>query len=465
MKRPNHLDRRRFLMGVGGITLGLPMLNAFAETCSVKAAAGEPQRYILMHNSQGTVLNAWNPIGTESSFALSEILQPLVNHKEKLLIIGGCDNISANGHFGGTICGYTGADFLDPSAPGESLAASGPSIDQLLATRIQGTAAVHSLNMAIGSGTGGKYYTSRNFWRSAGDPVSSVADPLDTYFKLFAGGDADPKVLETQLARRKSVLDAVLDNFNHLRSRVGKVDRAMLDAHAQKVFELEKKLTLLTQAKKACTGIPMPVLPEGYDFRLHAFEPQSADLQMDLMVYAMGCGLTRVGTLLFPLAHSPTFPWLEAEWGGPLWDVNQYDVWHTMVHSGRDIDGNGTAEPGLRRGYTHYAEMFALLLDKLAAYPDCDGKSMLDTSLVHWGTEFGDGHGHSTMAVPVVLAGTVGGTKGMGRWLDYNSTGTYVASAHSLNEVYVAILHAFGFDDPTFGDHKDFPTGPLPGVL
>ena len=464
MKRPNAIDRRRFLIGVGGVTLGLPMLNAFAGPCSTQAAAGQPQRYILMHHGQGTVLNAWNPTGTETGFVLSEILQPLANHKDKLLIIGGCDNISANGHAGGTICGYTGVDFLDPAAPTESLAGGGPSIDQFLASRIQGSAAVHSLNLSIGSYGGGKYVTSGSFWRAAGDPVSSVADPLDTYFKLFAGGDADPKVMEAQLLRRKSVLDAVLENFNHLRSRVGKVDRAMLDAHAQKVFELEKKLALLNEAKKACTGIPSPPASEGYDFKLHAYEVESADLQMDLMVYAMGCGLTRVGTLVFPYAHAPTFPWLEAQWGGPLWDVNQYDVWHTMVHSGRDIDGQGTAEPGLRRGYTHYTEMFAKLLDKLAAYPDCEGKSLLDTSLVHWSTDFGNGSGHNTQAVPVVMAGTVGGTKGMGRWLDYSS-GSWQASSHSLNEVYVAVLHAFGFDDPTFGDHKDFPTGPLPGVL
>ena len=138
-----------------------------------------------------------------------------------------------------------------------------------------------------------------------------------------------------------------------------------------------------------------------------------------------------------------------------------------MVHSGRNIDGNNTAEPGLILGYRHYSDMFALLLTKMKQIPAGNGQTLLDTSLVLWGSEFGDGLGHNSRRIPLIMAGTTGGLS-MGRWLNYfpdvanHNSGN---PTHSINAVFVGILQAFGMETNTFGNHMGMPEGPLPGIL
>jgi hypothetical protein len=374
-----------------------------------------------------------------------------------------------NGHTTANRSLYTGLGFADEQVDVSQLTSAGPSIDKVVAERIQGNAPLQSLNLGVTGGSlSNSYAPSQMFSRGFNDPVVNTVNPLETYYKFLAGGGSDAEAAAQLLARRVSVLDTVLENFNQLKSRVSKADQLTLEAHAAKVYELEQQFIQLEEAKEACSGYPLPSGPEGYQHWSHDWEVVSANLQMDIMLFALNCGLTNVATLEFLYGHGPTFPWMEAELGGPLVNIDNYDVWHSMVHSGRNIDGNLTAEPGLVLGYRHYTEMFALLLDKMKQIPTGNGETLLDSSLVMWGSEYGDGLGHNKRRIPLILAGTTGGLS-MGRWLDYfpqpvpnHNSGN---ATHCVNEVYVAILQAFGGQDTTFGNHMGMPTGSLPGIF
>jgi hypothetical protein len=463
------LSRRNFLVGAGGVILGLPALESFGAPCLPEAGCIGPKRFILFHSPQGTVLDQWRPQGDELAFALPEILSPLKSFKKDCLFIGGVDNVARNlmtvgdGHVTANRSLFTGLGFASETVDTSQLSFAGPSIDQVIATRIQNDAPLRSLNVGISAGDAGNSYVQSPFFSNGfNDPVSLIADPMTVYLKYFAGGEGDLEAAAALLSRRKSVLDAVLDNFKHLNARVSQADQVILEAHANKVFELEQQLILIEEKKEACGGVQAPDSPEGYEFWSHEWEPTTAALHFDLIVYALSCGLTNTATIDFRKLNGPSFPWLWDEFGGPLVPTNKYDNWHGMVHTGRNIDGNETPEPGLIRGYKWYAEMFKLLLQKLNAAPGAFGESLLDSTLTMWGTEYGDGKGHVTTDLPVVLAGRVGPQK-MGRYLDYFDK--EAKGKHCVNEVYVALLQAFGQSDTAFGNHMDCPTGPLPGIL
>ena len=118
------LSRRRFLVGMGGLTLGLPYLEALAAPCLPGGACEPPQRFVLFHHQQGTVLDHWYPSGTETNFTLPTILSPVTPHQEQCLFIGGLDNVAAqlmsagNGHSTANCSLYTGGGFADEAVGG-----------------------------------------------------------------------------------------------------------------------------------------------------------------------------------------------------------------------------------------------------------------------------------------------------------------------------------------------------------
>jgi len=132
-----------------------------------------------------------------------------------------------------------------------------------------------------------------------------------------------------------------------------------------------------------------------------------------------------------------------------------------MVHDGRD-------EPGLVVGFRWYCEQLAALLSALDARVDVDGENLLDTSLVLWVSEFGNGTGHNTNKIPYALIGNAGGLQ-MGRYLDYMNGGPddpYSPSEFSSNQFLVSLLRMFGGNDLTFGlTDPSLPEGGLPGLL
>lgn len=484
LRRNPGMRRRAFLQGAGGLAVSLPFLNYFRPGVA-RANGNRPCRFIVLNHRQGTLGFDWRPTGTETNFNFGQLLAPLEAHKQDLLVVAGIDNLAADlnvrldGHQRAEKTLYSAEMTLENmSANGDPLpadqqtdtaTAGGISIDQELASRISTQTPFRSIDLSIGN-YGDAWIEQRTledtaFWSGPGQPVTSIIDPTLTFEYLFSdpsGGDSEAAA--RLLAQRLSVLDAVQDNFSHLRGRLGAEDRMRLDAHADKIRSIEQRL----QNAPTCSS-PSLELPPGYDFRLD--DPVSARAQIDMLVLGMSCGMSNVGTLNFTDGHGPTFPWIEdpnpvvppvpVGWSGdPAVDPPPagYTEWHDMVHRGQPLVESDplTAEPGLFAGFHFYSEIFAYLVETLRNTPAPEGGTMLESTCVLWLSEFGNGGRHWTYRLPTVLAGNVGPEVQMGRFVDFEPSQDWVGSGYNTSQLFTTILQAFGFDDPSFGKTGSF---------
>jgi len=203
------------------------------------------------------------------------------------------------------------------------------------------------------------------------------------------------------------------------------------------VRDVERRLDILPPV----TGCFAPQQPPELDQDSETTMQQIAALQTDLLSVAFGCDLVRVASLQFSDGiNTIRFPWVGSMMEG-----------HALSHSG---DGDPAARQQLILRHRWYVEQIARLLDRLAATPEGDG-SVLDNTLIVWGSEIGTGNSHSHENIPFLLAGGAGGAVKPGRYLDFGG--------RSHIDLLVSVLNAMGIESETFG-HPDFVRGPLPGL-
>ncbi len=444
--RPSRsLRRRGFLRGAGGIVVGLP----FLESVSTPAQAGgaSTTRFVTFMHPQGTIPDLWLPTTTGEDFEMPEVLLPLTALQAKINILSGIDNgitplIGGSGHGVSSRTLLTSQPKVENvsgdelvTAYGENGPAAGPSIDQVIANRL-GPAPYSSIELAIGGGTGtGAHYA------GAADPVSFEPDPVAAFDRLFSDFDPEaPSSLQQLRAARGSVLDAVGDSFDELQTRVSADDRQRLQAHAEKIRELE----LSVGTGPLSCDQPVLDTPDGYDSNSSNDDHVTAPNMIEIAVMALACGLTNVASIAFTAGHTPTFPWLGLDVPG------EWGLWHEMVHGARET---AVGRPIMIEVFQWYAEQFALLASRMDEIDDGDG-TLLDHSVVLWASEFGDGASHSSTNLPFVLAGSGGGAIPTGRHLDYDG--------HTNGDLFVSILQALGEPDETFG-WPGTGDNPLPG--
>lgn len=463
--------RRNFLKGAGGVAVGLPFLPSLSGRARANCDAGV-RRLVVIHQQQGMIMEEWRPSGVGSSFELSPILAPLAAHQEDIVVVSGLDNPvpemtdNQGGHNGANKSILTGMPLSENMteegdfAPLETLdveygAAGGPSIDQVIARRLGAATAYESLGLAIGGTqqltTAGAFYAERDDW------LGMDADPRAVFDRLFSDLEAppDPTAAQRLRAARGSVLDSVAGQYSSVASRASSADRIALEAHATRIRELELRLGSGGGAGVGCSQ-PQYSFPSNYDPNHSNFDDVSGRAQIDNAVMALACDLTRVTSLQFAESSDNRFPWLSQEFA---YSQHGFTTWHEAFHiqpegtvSGRDHE---VVRPAMIEAMQWYAQMFAYLVQRLAETPDGDG-SLLDSTLVLWTCEFGDGRAHWSNDVPVVLAGNLCGVVETGRHLDY--------TGRSTNDLLVSVLNAFGYDDQSFG-WPGLSSGPLPGLV
>lgn len=437
------LGRRTVLRGALGVALGLPWLEAMAPR-KARAEATPIKRFVVMFSPNGTLPELWTPSGGETDFSLSPILSPLADHRDDLVIIQGLDQQGGGGdaHQNGIGGALTGTA-LNPGPFGGVQAppagwASGPSVDQRVADVIGGETKLPSLELGVQVGAADNW--GRMCYRASNQPLPPEDDPAAVYARVFAELHTDPAVLAAQRARRESILDTVLGEYQRLQSELGAADRQRLDAHVTAVREIELRLT-----KQAALGGPAcsdPVL-EPLDAQANDSFPDVGALQMDLLAMAFACDITRVASLQWSRSVSQTrFTWLGIQEGH-----------HDLSHLG-DEDLAGVDK--LTRIDQWYAEQFAGLIARLKAIPEGDG-TVFDNTLLLWVNELAKGNTHSRKDAPYVLAGSAGGALATGRFLRYEGDQPH-------NDLLVSLLQAMGLSDTTFGN-PDWCTGPLSGLL
>jgi hypothetical protein len=459
------ISRRKLLGGLSALTVALASpiwrpATVFGQDANTKAA----KRFLGIFSANGTVGKSFWQSGAGTDIPLgtmTPILSSLETYKDKLLVLKGLHMYSTIENELGQVDGAEGA--LDvPNKPGgphmkgpgamltggSLLAGSftgsgGPagwadrqSVDQYIAERI-GATGVQYKSLEFGVRIEGQEPLRVISYRGPNQPNTAVDDPFQMYQRIFADANLSQEELKKVLAERQSVLDFLKDDLARLQGRVSSEDKAKLEAHLAGIRNLEQRLQ---NSGNSCVPLTMPAK---FDTRAMDKFPEVSKLQLDLMLLAHTCGMTRVSTFMFANADSwQYYPWI---------GVNEEH--HELSHAG---DDDAAANEKLVKINQWHSEQFKYVLDKLADVQEPDGTSMLDSSLILWGNELGAGNTHTYKNIPWVLAGGAAGYLKMGRQINY--------ADKPHNDLLVSVCNAMGFDDvKTFGI-PGVCTGPLQGL-
>jgi hypothetical protein len=445
------LSRRAVLRGAGGVAVALPWLEIMSGGRESRAQGAPARRFLAVFNPGGTILESWTPTGTEADFALSPILNPLADVKDSLLVLNGIDMKSAVGeqNAAGMVAWLTGT----PQVTSQGYS-SGPSIDQVLARRLYDGQAFPSLELAVRWGTG-RARGAVSPWdvvSFADDetfvPIKPRLDPVAIYEALFgvSGGHG------ANAAWERSVLDAVGQRYSRLAARLGQEDRVRLEQHLTGIRVLELRLAETQSLLPRCrppalidtsdydplAGLESSDDGSVVDAATDAAIPKVGKLMTDMLVMALACDLTSVGTLLWADSESKyTLPWLE---------LPQTHYYYQ--------NGGGFRPAECEAIATWYSQQNAYLLSEMARV-DMGGHSLLDESVVFFGSNIQNPATHVKTSMPFLLGGRGGGLRS-GRFLTYDHP--------SHNDLLVSLLNLFGDTRTTFGSPMHC-TGPLPGLV
>lgn len=452
------ISRRRLLAGMSTLTVALTSPIWRSPTAfGQDANQGGKKRFFAFFQSNGTVPARFWPSGSgfDSPLALSECLAPLEARKSDLLVLKGL-------HMNSTIEDNLGqGDGLKPGGPhmkgpgamltggslteGEFTGAGGPagyadriSVDQFLAQNIGQETKFPSIEFGVRmQGQEPLRYIS---YSGPSMPATPVDDPWKIYDRIFAdvlaAGD-DEQTAARLLAEKRSVLDFVSSDLQALQRRVNSQDRERLEAHLERIRGLERQLTT---SPVTCEPGEMPA---PFDPHLMENFADVSRIQLDLMLLAHTCDLTRITSFMFANANSwQYYPWL---------GVNEEH--HELSHAG---DDDVIQNDKLVSIHAWHSEQFKYVLDRLDEVEEADGSTMLDSSLLLWGNEIGAGNTHTYENIPWVLAGSAGGDLKTGRFLDYGDL--------PHNNLLVSICQMMNMPEVTSFGIPGVCTGPLSGL-
>lgn len=436
-RRRSVASRRGFLQSLGATAA----LSPFLPTSLVSAATSvAPKRLIIYWSPNGIFHPEFKPDGGESDFRLRRVLQPLEKFRSKMLLLQNLDWQSFVKHpFENThsiACMSLTGTAARQTAPGAPVDAVGPSVDQLIAKKLNRP----GFHDGLVTGMSTYWPHSRLYYDVNGQNVSGSNSAVEVFRKLF-GQLQKPGQPDPALAARKSVIDRVRLELQAVKARVAQQDRHRIEAHLAHIRTLEQRLT---------AGASLTCDPGAAPLKDATSLPVAGAAMLNLLALALKCDASRVAS----------FTWL-----GPGGAGNIVYDWlsapgrhHDLSHGGRPMPGQPTYESLVKIGQFH-AEQLATFLDTLESVPEGEG-TMLDNSVVLWTSEHaGNKVGsddHDRRDVPFVLFGSAGGYFRTGRLID--------CKGRPHNELLLSLVHAMGFtSEKSFGD-PELCSGPLPGL-
>ena len=437
------ISRRAVLGGIGlaGVSCWLPkgMLTRQAQ-----AQAAPPTRFMVIHVPEGMWGSASRPAA--SGTTLGPIYGPLDPYKADLTILNKLSMKSrdkgpgGDGHHRGVPHMLTGIEMVDEGNAG------GPSIDQKIASVIGKGSKYASLQLAVRI-----IYTdtnSRPIWSAPSRVVPALQSPWDAYTRIFGNGMASATPPATSMTGnpapatpakfdlRKSALDYGMDEVTRLSQRLSASDKERLQSYQDSLRDIERRLSEPMVTTADC--VP-PTLGTKTDAAAEANYPKIGQLQMDLAVAAMQCGVTRVVSLQWGNSNDQCrYPWLDGIGA----------IGHDLAHNNGNCDPSGAKKTKV---FNWYAQQFGYLMGKLKGIKEGAG-TMLDNTVVLWVSEFGDSNGHNSNNLTWLLMGNAAGYFKQGRVID--------VAGKSTNDVHTSMLNAFGIADKTFGNPA-YCGGPL----
>ncbi|QDV41846.1 hypothetical protein Enr13x_16890 [Stieleria neptunia] len=407
------VDRRTVLRGSAAV-LGLPLLEAMTPMARSAFASPDsmprPVRMACIFVPNGVIVPQWKPIvgpsGEPTDWECSETLQPLAPLKHKLNVISNLTHDNGRGYKDGAgDHARCGATFLTAARPLKTSGniRLGVSVDQIAAEQLAGQTRLPSIELGLeGSRNAGSCdsgyscaYSSNISWRNETQPMPKETIPRLAFERMFGSGDLAERRESNRI--RKSVLDVVRGDAQRLMKQLGKSDLRKMDEYFSGVREIEQRIERTEQEDAA--ALPDIEIPFG---RVESFR-EHARLMFDLMVLAFQTDTTRVATLMLDNA------------GGNrrYTEIGVSDGHHGMSHHRNKPE----LVENLRKIDRYLVEQYAYFLAKLEATRDAGG-SLLDQSMVLYGSGISDGNRHRHEDLPIVLAGSAAGQVETGRYLD-----------------------------------------------
>ena len=395
------LSRRTFLRGLGA-SVALPYLDAM--TPAFAAAAAPITRVAFVYTANGVIMKDWTPTETGSGFVLPSTLTPIESFRDQALVVSGLAH--RNGEALGDGPGdhaRAGASWLTGAHPKKTRGAdirNGWSIDQVLAEAIGQTTPLPSLEIGLEDvrmvgGCDSGYscaYSNTISWSSPTTPLPYENNPRRVFERLFGDGETtDPEARAIRLRQDRSLLDFVLDDTQRLAPTLGASDRNKLEDYLDSVREVERRIQNIE--RQDAVELPSLDRPEGVPptFQEHV------QLMSDLIAIAFQADLTRVVTIMYSReGGNRTYP-----------SIGVPDAHHGLSHH----QNNPERIARLQKIDQHHVEMLAHFLGKLRDAQDETG-SLLDHSMVLYGSSLSDSNRHTHDELPTLL---VGGGSGMVR--------------------------------------------------
>jgi hypothetical protein len=435
-----------------GAAIALPVLDAMLPASARAAAAAPkpPTRMACIYFPNGVWQDAWIPTAAGTEFELPYSLEPLANFRNDLNILSGLDKAASrqgDGHYAKTANFLTGEPVTKTT--GKDISAGGISMDQLVAKELGHLTPLSSLELGtdpvisgIDSNVGyTRLYGSYISWRSATLPVAREINPRFAYERLFGASEASKDARSiSRNAAFHSMLDLALDDAKRLRSRLGRDDQVKLDEYLESVRAVETRIEFsMKPDPREWRPESTPELPPA-----PAGVPQDAvehvKLMLDLMVLAFQTDATRVQSFMFANDVSGrNFSFLPGVSGGHH-EISHHESKEEKIAQYKEITR------------WHVAQ-YAYLLERLRAIPEGEG-TLLDNSMILFGSSISDGNRHDPNNLPILVAGKAGGRF---------RTGQHIASEKNtpLCNLYHTMINGMGVEVDGFGDSQ----GVMPELL
>lgn len=433
-----HLPRRTFLKGMG-VTIGLPLLDGMIPVSARAArAVTPPVRLAFIYVPNGIVMKDWTPKAAGKGFEFTRILKPLEPLREDLFVLSGLDEQNGNALGDGPgDHARAGAAFLTGvhcrKTEGTDIQ-NGISADQIAAQALGSKTRFPSIELGcedsrtVGNCDSGYScaYTNSISWRGQATPMPPELNPRMVFERLFGTMDysLDPETRARRALYRSSILDSAREDTRQLAGKLGAPDRRKLDEYLSAVREIERRIQTAEKDNRQVT--PAMEKPAGIPITL----PDYAKLMYELQVVAFQADLTRVTTMMLGREGSMrVYP-----------EIGIPDPHHPLTHH---RDNPDWIEKVTQINCLH-TELFASFLKMLKSTSDGEG-SLLDHSMIVYGSGLADGNRHIHEDLPVVLAGRGDGSLKPGRHIVYRS-GT------PITNLYLGLLDRIGVHPEKLGD-------------
>jgi hypothetical protein len=444
----NHtLPRRTFLRGVGA-TMALPLLDSMTPALSALAPSKSPVRLGYVYTPNGIVGACdksprpfmWTPKTVGANFEFSPTMKPLEPFREYLNVFGGLAQVNGRAlgdgpgdHARATATVLTG---VHPYKTGGADFRLALSADQIAAKELGKYTQLSSLELGLEpqplAGNCDSGYTCAYMsmsWRGPTSPLPAEINPRTVFERLFGDGDStDPKVRMARLESQKSVLDYVAESLSRLQRRLGRGDTRKIEEYLEAVRDIERRIAL-AEEQNLTMELPHMERPGAIpdDFG------QYSKLMIDMQVVAWQTDMTRVSSFMLGRDGS----------NRAYREIGISDGHHSISHHQGDAE---KLDKLIKIDELHVAT-FAYLLKRLKDTPDGDG-TLLDQSLIAFGSSISESNIHTHDDLPIVLAGSANGQVKGNRHLLY-------PKETPLNNLFLNMFdlaglpHIDGFGDST----------------